>query len=47
MKKGEKLMRTGRYLIKTTKGKKRKFYGTLLKTFNFGKLRLALFSVPK
>ena len=47
MKKGEKMMRTGRYDIETTKGKKRKFRGTLLKTFNIGKLRLAIFSVPK
>ena len=29
------------------KGKGRQFKGTLLSTFNFGKKRLALFSVPK
>ena len=29
------------------KGRNRVFVGTLLKTFNFGKQRLAIFSVPK
>lgn len=33
--------------LETTKGKKRTFKGTLLGTFNMGKKRLALFSVPK
>jgi len=29
------------------KGRKRIFVGTLLNTYNFGKRRLAIFSVPK
>jgi hypothetical protein len=33
--------------LATTKGKKRVFAGTLLKTFNLGSKRIALFSVPK
>jgi hypothetical protein len=41
------MMKTGRYDIVTTKGRRRKFRGTLLKTFNIGKTRLAIFSVPK
>jgi hypothetical protein len=35
------------YDIVATKGRKRKFRATLLKTFNAGNLRLAIFSVPK
>ena len=31
----------------TTKGKKRVFVGTLLSTHNYGKTRIAVFSVPK
>lgn len=45
--KGKKLTRTGSYDILARKGRKRRFRGTLLKTFNVGKLRLAIFSVPK
>jgi hypothetical protein len=33
--------------IVATKGRKRKFRATLLKTFNAGNLRLAIFCVPK
>jgi hypothetical protein len=41
-----KRMHKGKYTIeKTSSGKKLK--GTLLKTFNLGKHRIAVFSVPK
>ena len=46
-KKGKKMTKTGSYDIVATKGRQRKFRGTLLKTFNVGKTRLAIFSVPK
>ena len=46
-KKGKKMTKTGPYDIVATKGRKRKFRGTLLKIFNVGKLRMAIFSVPK
>lgn len=45
--KGKKMTRTGRYDIVATEGRERKFRGTLLRTFNLGKKRLAIFSVPK
>lgn len=45
--KGKKMTKTGRYEIVATEGRKRSFRGTLLKTFNLGKRRLAIFSVPK
>lgn len=45
--KGKKLTKTGSYQITPLKGRAREFRGTLLKTFNFGKWRLALFRVPK
>jgi hypothetical protein len=45
--KGKKLTKTGKYKIETTKGRWRNFRGTLLKTFNVGNVRLAIFSVPK
>ena len=45
--KGKKMTKTGGYKISTTKGRQRSFRGTLLKTFNVGNLRLAIFSVPK
>ena len=44
---GKKMTKTGGYKILTTKGGERGFRGTLLKTFNVGNLRLAIFSVPK
>jgi hypothetical protein len=46
--KGKKMTKTGKYTLETTKGKKRKFTGTLLKTINVTKTsRIAIFSVPK
>jgi hypothetical protein len=47
IKRGEKMTKTGRWILKPKKGSEREFSGTLLKTFNFGKNRLAIFSVPK
>jgi hypothetical protein len=44
---GEKMTKTGRWILTPKKGREREFSGTLLKTFNFGKNRLAIFSVPK
>lgn len=44
---GKKLTRTGSYKITPLKGRQREFRGTLIRTFNFGKWRLALFKVPK
>jgi hypothetical protein len=44
---GEKMTRTGSWKLTPKKGRKRDFTGTLLKTFNLGKRRLAIFSVPK
>ena len=46
-KKGKRMTKAGSYDIVATKGRKRKFRGTLLKTFNVGNLRMAIFSVPK
>lgn len=45
--KGKKLTRTGSYRITPLKGRQREFIGTLMRTFNLGKWRLALFKVPK
>lgn len=43
-----KYMTLGRgWMLATTTGKQRMFRGTLLQTMNFGKTRLAIFSVPK
>jgi len=47
VRRGEKMTKTGRWTLKPKKGRQRVFTGTLLKTFNFGKKRLAIFSVPK
>ena len=47
VRRGEKMTKTGRWVLKPKKGREREFTGTLLKTFNFGKNRLAIFSVPK
>ena len=44
---GKKMTKTGRWILMPKKGREREFSGTLLKTFNFGKNRLAIFSVPK
>ncbi len=46
-KRGQKMTRIGRWVLKPKKGREREFSGTLLKTFNFGDKRLAIFSVPK
>ena len=46
-KKGERMTGGEGWRLATTKGRKRVFVGTLLKTFNFDKKRLAIFSVPK
>ena len=46
-KRGTKMTRTGSWTLTPNKGRERKFSGTLLKTFNFGGNRLAIFSVPK
>lgn len=46
-KSGERMTGGNGWRLATTKGRKRVFSGTLLKTFNFGKKRLAVFSVPK
>jgi hypothetical protein len=47
IRRGEKMTKTGTWKLTPKKGRKREFSGTLLKTFNFGKKRLAIFSVPK
>jgi hypothetical protein len=44
---GERMTGGTGWRLATTKGRKRVFVGTLLKTFNFGKHRLAVFNVPK
>lgn len=44
---GERMTGGAGWRLATTRGKKRVFAGTLLQTFNFGKKRLAIFSVPK
>jgi hypothetical protein len=45
--KGKRMTGGTGWKLEPTKGKKRQFKGTLLQTFNFGKRRLAVFSVPK
>jgi hypothetical protein len=45
--KGERMTGGPGWRLATTKGRKRIFAGTLLKTFNFGSRRIAIFSVPK
>jgi hypothetical protein len=45
--KGKRLTKTGKYLMRPKKGKEREFTGTLVDTINYGKLRLAVFKVPK
>jgi IS5 family transposase len=44
---GKKLTRGRGWSLSPTKGRERTFRATLLQTFNFGKTRVALFSVPK
>lgn len=45
--KGEKMTAGSGWRLAATKGKKRVFAGTLLKTVNKGDIRIAIFSVPK
>ena|GEM_PF-1014370 len=45
--KGKRMTKGAGWRLATTKGRKRVFAGTLLKTFNIGKKRLALFFVRK
>ena len=44
---GERMTYGKGWRLATVKGRKRVFVATLLKTFNFGQKRLAVFSVPK
>jgi len=46
-KKGERMTGGSGWRLATTKGRKRVFVATLLKTINVGSVRIALFSVPK
>lgn len=46
-KRGERMTSGSGWRLATIKGQKRVFVGTLLKTINRGKERLAMFSVPK
>jgi hypothetical protein len=46
-KKGERMTGGNGWRLVTTKGRKRVFVGTLLKTVNAGDVRIAVFSVPK
>ena len=46
-KSGQRMTGGSGWRLATTKGRKRVFAGTLLKTFNLGKRRIAIFSVPK
>lgn len=47
LRRGKKMTKGSGWDLIATGGRKRRFKGTLLKTFNFGKKRLAIFSVPK
>ena len=44
---GERMTPGKGWRLATVKGRKRVFVGTLLTTINFGRKRLAVFSVPK
>lgn len=46
-KKGERMTGGTGWRLAATKGRKRIFAATLLKTFNLGHRRIAVFSVPK
>jgi hypothetical protein len=46
-KKGKRMTTGSGWRLEPTKGRKRQFKGTLLGTFNMGKRRVAVFSVPK
>jgi hypothetical protein len=45
--KGERLTAGNGWRLATTKGRKRVFAATLLGTVNRGRVRIAIFSVPK
>jgi len=45
--KGERMTRGTGWRLAKIAGRKRVFVGTLLATMNFGRRRLAIFSVPK
>ena len=44
---GERMTKGKGWRLAVLKGRRRIFVGTLLDTYNFGKMRLAIFSVPK
>jgi hypothetical protein len=46
-KRGERMTMGQGWRLAVVKGQKRIFVATLLQTFNFGRRRLAIFSVPK
>jgi len=46
-KRGERMTKGMGWRLAIVKGRKRVFVGTLLDTINLGKVRLAIFSVPK
>ena len=46
-KKGERMTKGKGWRLAVLKGRKRIFVGALLDTYNFGRKRLAIFSVPK
>jgi len=46
-KRGERMTNGSGWRLATTKGRKRVFAASLLGTFNRGKMRFAIFSVPK
>lgn len=45
--KGERMTGNRGWKLAATRGRKRIFSATLIDTINWGKLRLAIFSVPK
>jgi len=45
--KGERMRKGKGWRLAAVKGRKRIFVAALLQTYNFGKKRLAIFSVPK
>ena len=47
LRRGKRMTRGYGWRLETTKGKKKGFAATLLKTINLGRRRIAIFSVPK
>lgn len=45
--KGVRLTKDVKYIIRPKEGREREFTGTLLETINVGRVRLAVFQVPK